>query len=53
MTKCNLIRRLGSKKMDIKYFDKYLPYDCETVVEPFSGGFSVTKHYLNKQKTQE
>jgi site-specific DNA-adenine methylase len=37
------IRRIGSKINDIKYFSHLLPLDVKTIVEPFGGGFAVSK----------
>ena len=47
----NVIRRLGNKENDIKFFKHLLPLDVKTVVEPFAGSFAVIKHFyvdLNK-----
>ena len=49
----NIIRRIGSKQNDIKYFSNLLPLDVETVVEPFGGSFAVSKFFykdINKYK---
>lgn len=48
----NIIRRIGSKQNDIKYFSNLLP-DSEIIVEPFGGSFAVSKFYykdINKYK---
>ena len=37
------IQRLGNKINDIKYFEKYLPFDVKNVVEPFGGSFAVIR----------
>jgi site-specific DNA-adenine methylase len=34
---------MGSKINDIKYFKHLLPLDAKTIVEPFGGGFAVSK----------
>lgn len=44
------ICRLGSKKNDIKYFKKMLPMDIKTVIEPFGGGFAVSRIVYNDDK---
>ena len=41
----NIIRRLGNKETDIKFFKHLLPLDAKTVVEPFGGTFAVIKHF--------
>ena len=41
----NIIRRLGSKQNDIKYFKHLLPIDCKIIVEPFGGSFAVSKFF--------
>ena len=49
----NIIRRIGSKQNDIKYFNHLLPLEVETVVEPFGGSFAVIKFFykdINKYK---
>ena len=40
----NIIRRIGSKQNDHKFYSHLLPYDVDTVVEPFGGSFSLIKH---------
>ena len=48
-----IIRRIGSKQNDIKYFNHLLPLEVETVVEPFGGSFAVIKFFykdINKYK---
>lgn len=39
----SIIKRIGSKIDDLKYFRHLLPLDAKTVVEPFGGGFAVSK----------
>ena len=49
----NIIRRIGSKQNDIKYFNHLLPLEVETVIEPFGGSFAVIKFFykdINKYK---
>ena len=49
----NIIRRIGSKQNDIKYFSHLLPLEVETVIEPFGGSFAVIKFFykdINKYK---
>ena len=49
----NIIRRIGSKQNDIKYFNHLLPLEVETVVEPFGGSFAVINFFykdINKYK---
>ena len=49
----NIIRRLGNKENDIKFFKHLLPLEVKTVVEPFGGTFAVIKHFykdVNKYK---
>jgi len=42
----NIIKRIGSKITDIKYFNHLLPLDdIDIVVEPFGGVFAVIKYY--------
>ena len=41
----NIIRRIGSKQVDIRHFSKYLPLDIKSVVEPFGGSFAVSKWF--------
>ena len=40
----NIIRRIGSKQTDIKYFSDFLP-DSKKIVEPFGGSFAVSKFF--------
>ena len=42
----SIIKRIGSKINDIKYFKHLIPLDVKAVVEPFSGGFAVSKCVL-------
>ena len=44
MVKLNIIKRLGNKKDDIKYFEHHLPKNIKYVVEPFGGSFAVSKY---------
>ena len=49
----NIIRRIGSKQNDIKFFNHLLPLEVDTVVEPFGGSFAVIKFFykdINKYK---
>lgn len=41
----NIIRRIGSKQNDIKYFQDLLPTQVDTIVEPFGGSFAVSKFF--------
>lgn len=45
-----LFGRLGNKENDIKFFEKYLPFDCVNVVEPFGGSFAVIRRKYNDDK---
>ena len=46
-----LFGRLGNKKLDIKYFKEYLPFEnINTVVEPFGGSFAVIRLCYNDDK---
>ena len=42
----NIIRRLGSKQNDIKYFKHLLPIDCKIIIEPFAGSFAISKFFI-------
>jgi site-specific DNA-adenine methylase len=44
MVKLNIIKRLGNKKDDIKYFEHHLPKNIKYVVEPFGCSFAVSKY---------
>ena len=46
----NIIRRLGSKDNDIKFFINYLPLESKTIVEPFGGSFAVTRRVYYDDK---
>ena len=41
----NMIRRIGSKQTDIKYYQHMLPIDVDIIVEPFGGSFAVSKFW--------
>ena len=41
----NIIRRIGSKQMDLKHVSKYQPLDVKQVVEPLGGSDAVSKFF--------
>ena len=46
-----LFGRLGNKKLDIKYFKEYLPFEnINMVIEPFGGSFAVSRICYNDDK---
>ena len=46
MKEIDIISRLGKKTNDIKHFKQFLPLDIEIIIEPFAGGFAVSKYYV-------
>ena len=46
MKEIDIISRLGKKTNDIKHFKQFLPLNIEIIIEPFAGGFAVSKYYV-------
>ena len=42
--------KLGNKKMDIKHFINYLPFDSKKIIEPFCGSFAVSRLLYDPEK---
>ena len=42
--------RMGNKQNDLKYFEKLLPTNVKTVIEPFAGTFAVIRNYYYEPK---